>query len=124
LPVIMDSGSDITLISLDTLATLSPRPKPKTGEEIELGQVSGKMKIDSYVELPIYFPTKKGPILLNVEAYVVKGMAPAFIFGNDFAEQYRISIERSEKGTHVVFGDTGRKIRASDSTYSTEDLHV
>jgi hypothetical protein len=59
--IIVDSGSDITLISLDTLSRLSPRPKPKIGEEIELGQISGKLKISTYVELPIYFRTDQGP---------------------------------------------------------------
>jgi hypothetical protein len=79
--IIVDSGSDITLISLDTLSKLSPRPKPKIGEEIELGQISGKLKISTYVELPIYFRTDQGPVLMNVEAYVVPKMAPSFILG-------------------------------------------
>jgi hypothetical protein len=34
---------------------------------------------------------------MNVEAYIVKGMKPPFILGNDFAEQYKISIERLDK---------------------------
>jgi len=122
--IIIDSGSDITLISLDTLSKLSPRPKPKTGEEIELGQISGKLKITNYVDIPIYFDTKKGPILLLVEAYIVPNMAPPFIIGNDFAEQYKLSILRSEKGTRLIFGDTGRSMNMHSSIYSTEELHA
>jgi Reverse transcriptase (RNA-dependent DNA polymerase)/RNase H-like domain found in reverse transcriptase/Aspartyl protease len=123
MPIIMDSGSDITLISTNALQKMAPRPKPRTGETIELGQVAGKLKINSYIELPIFFITKKGPIRMDVEAYVVSGMSPDFILGNDFAEQYQISIDRSGDGTKVIFGDSGRSMDAKSAVHSTEELH-
>jgi hypothetical protein len=120
--IIVDSGSDITLISLNTLSKLSPRPKPKVGEEIEPGQIPGKLKISTYVELPIYFRTDQGPVLMNVEAYAVPKMAPSFILGNDFTEQYQLLIIRNDKGTRLIFGNSGRSIQMHSSIFSTKDL--
>jgi hypothetical protein len=47
---------------------------------------------------------------LKVEAYVVKGMTSPLILGNDFAEQFEISIIRSKGVTRLKFGDEGGAI--------------
>jgi len=47
--------------------------------------------ISGYVWSRLYFHTPDGPVKINVEAYVVKGMTSPFILGNDFADQYSIS---------------------------------
>lgn len=82
--VIIDSGSDITLISERALAGLSKTLKVKSGQKINLIQVTGTTSIDGYVTLDLFFDTPDGPVKLYVEAYVVKGMTTPFILGNNF----------------------------------------
>ncbi|QRV83884.1 Ty3/Gypsy polyprotein/retrotransposon [Ceratobasidium sp. AG-Ba] len=112
----VDSGSDITLISHKCLTSLLNPPKEKTGQRINLIQVTGKTSITGYVTLPLTFFTKQGPVQMTVEAYVVKGMKVPFILGNNFASQYKISISReSDQGTIVKFGTTSRHVDALDT---------
>jgi len=61
-------------------------PKVKQGQRINLVQVTGNTSISEYVEIDLYFHTPGGPVKINVEAYVVKGMTSPFILGNDFAD--------------------------------------
>ncbi|KAG8942695.1 hypothetical protein FRC03_002928, partial [Tulasnella sp. 419] len=70
--VIIDSGSDITLISSLQLLLISPKPKIKTGQRVHLVQVTGKATISGYIEVPLTYVTPKGPVTIVVEAYVVK----------------------------------------------------
>ena len=91
--IIIDSGSDITLISMNTLNALVEVPKIKKGQKINLVQVTGKASISGYVELDLYFRTKEGPVKIRVEAYVVKGMTTPLILGNDFVDQYSLSVK-------------------------------
>ncbi|KZT28376.1 hypothetical protein NEOLEDRAFT_1031208, partial [Neolentinus lepideus HHB14362 ss-1] len=92
--VIVDSGSDITLISQKVLSSLLNTPRIKTGQKINLIQVTGNAWISGFVMLDLIFPTPEGPVKMNVEAYVVNGMSAPLILGNDFADQYSISILR------------------------------
>ncbi len=92
MPVIVDSGSDITLISQMALQTLTSRPKICMGQKINLIQVTGNSTISGYVNINLFFEMKEGPIKMNVDAYIVNGMTTPFILGNDFADQYSISI--------------------------------
>lgn len=105
--IIIDSGSDITLISADTFNGLESKPKLKTGQKINLVQITGKATINGFIQTIIYFDTDKGPVAMPIEAYVVKGMNADFILGNDFADQYRLSIIRNETGTRLELGDSG-----------------
>ena len=114
-PIIIDSGSDITLISHKTLQTLPVPPKIKTGERVNLIQVTGSATLAGYVSLPISFPTMDGPVILEVEAYVVTGMNTAFILGNDFGDQYQLSILCNEGRSFIVFGDTGQRLEVFSS---------
>ena len=113
--IIIDSGADITLISQSTLTKLKCQPKVKTGQKINLIQVTGSSTITGYVSLPIFFDTTEGPVEINVEAYIVKGMTTPFILGNNFADQYAISVIRSEDSTQIEFGSTGRFINVKNS---------
>lgn len=70
--VIVDSGSDITLISQKTLENLICKPKIRVGQKINLIQVTGTSTISGFVTLDLFFHTKDGPVKINVEAYVVK----------------------------------------------------
>ena len=91
--IIIDSRSDITLISEKALGGPLEGPKIKKGQKINLVQVTGKASISGYVELDLYFRTKEGPVKIKVEAYVVKGMTTPLILGNDFADQYSLSVK-------------------------------
>ena len=121
IPVIVDSGSDITLISYATLQALVNRPKIKAGQRINLIQVTGNSIISGYVVLDLYFHTPQGPVKINVEAYVVKGMSTPFILGNDFADQYSISIIRREGNSYLTFGNSGRELPVENTTSILED---
>jgi hypothetical protein len=91
--MIIDSRSDITLISTKTLDSLSETPKVRKGQKINLVQVTRKASISGYVKLDLYFHTKEGPVKIKVEAYVVKGMTTPLILGNDFADQYSLLVK-------------------------------
>ncbi len=114
--IIVDTGSDITLISHRFWSSMKRPPKEKSGQKINLVQVTGKTSITGYVNVNLTFKTAQGPVKMPVEAYIVKGMKAPFILGNDFANQYRLTISReSDQGTRIVFGNTGRSVQAIES---------
>ncbi|KDR68032.1 hypothetical protein GALMADRAFT_129935, partial [Galerina marginata CBS 339.88] len=116
--IIIDTGSDITLISSSALENLQIKPKIKNGQKINLIQVTGTSSISGFVDLDICFQTEEGPVKITVEAYVVKGMTTPFILGNDFADQYSISVVRRDGNTFLEFGSCGRSIQVENSTGS------
>ena len=77
--------------------------------------MTGKASISGYVEPGLYFGTKEGPVKIKVEAYVVKGMTTPLILGNDFADQYSLSVKRMEGRTFLEFGDSGRSLNIARS---------
>jgi hypothetical protein len=112
---VIDSGSDITLISYDAWKGLKPKtPKMKQGQNVTLIEVTGETQLMGFVKVPIFFETRNGPVKLEVEAYIVKGMATPFILGNDFAYQYNLSIIREDdRSTVLSFGSSGRSCKES-----------
>ena len=116
--LVADSGSDITLISQKALSSMEVPPKIKMGQKINLIQVTGTSKISGYVNLPIFFDSDTGPVQIEVEAYVVKGMTTPIILGNDFADQYSISLIREGSDSFLMFGNTGRKSKIESSVSS------
>jgi|SRR5882762_2967114 len=88
--VIVDLGSDIPIISFKLL--LEMQNPSKIRQRINFVQVTGNTSISGYVEVDLYFHIPDGPVKINVEAYVVKGMTSPFILRNDFADQYSISV--------------------------------
>src|SRR5882672_1689227 len=90
----MPHYTDITLISDKSLAEMQNSTKFRQGQRINLVQVTGNASISGYVDIDLYFHTPEGPVKINVEAYVVKGMSTPFILGNDFADQYSILVIR------------------------------
>ncbi|KAI9069858.1 hypothetical protein FKP32DRAFT_1691241, partial [Trametes sanguinea] len=115
IPIIVDSGSDITLVSQRTLNKLPDSPRVRNGQKVQLVQVTGSATITGYVPLDVYVETKGGMVKMSIEAYVVKGMTTPMILGNDFADQYSISILRGEGETTVTFGDA----RLATTTYNS-----
>ena len=114
--IIVDSGSDITLISEESLSNLLGNYKVKSGQKINLIQVTGTSSISGYVTLEIYFSTNDGKVKITVEAYVVKGMTTPFILGNDFADQYSLSIIHKEGNSYLQLGSSRRIIQVDNST--------
>jgi hypothetical protein len=51
-----------------------------------------------------------------VEAYVVKRMSTLFILGNDFTDQYQLSLIREEGGSFLNFVTSNCRIQVSNST--------
>lgn len=126
--VIVDSGSDITLISQKTLEQMTVLPKIRSGQRINLIQVTGNTTITGYVMLDLYFETEEGLVLIKVEAYIVKGMSALLILGNNFADQYAISLLREEGQSTLLFGKSGRSRQLHNSITTTafvdEDGHA
>ena len=116
--IILDSGLDITLVSAKLLQSLDDPPKPRKGQRISLLQVTGNSFINNFVSLPILVHTDSGPVSVDVEAYVVKNMNTPFLLGNDFVDQYGLSLVREEEGSFVNLGNSGRQIRVVDSVTS------
>jgi len=114
--VIVDSGLDITLISEKALEGLRAKPKVKKGQKIDLIQVTGSTTISGYVTLDLVFHMDDSLVRIVVEVYVVKGMTTPFILGNDFMDQYSISIIRSEGESYLDFGKSGRQLKVNSST--------
>jgi hypothetical protein len=108
--VIVDSGYDITLILFKSLLKMQNPLKIRQGQRINLVQVTRNTSIPGYIEVDLYFHTPDGPVKINVEAYVVKGMTSPFILENDFADQYSILVIRQEGGWNLEFGDSGQRM--------------
>jgi hypothetical protein len=92
-----------------------------------LVQVTRNTSISGYVEVDLYFHTPDGPVKINVEAYVVKGMTSPFILGNDFVDQYLISVIQQEGGCNLEFGDSGQRMVVENSIsppFIDEDGHA
>ncbi|TFY53682.1 hypothetical protein EVJ58_g9320 [Rhodofomes roseus] len=117
--IVVDSGSDITLVSAKTLEAMKVPPKLKTGQKINLVQVTGKAKISGYAPMDLMFNTPSGKLKVPVEAYVVKGMTTPFILGNDFADQYSLSILRNDGKSFVQFGNSGISLETNNSLTSS-----
>jgi hypothetical protein len=58
---VIDSGSDITLISQKALDGLSRPPKVKAGQNIKLIQVTGKSSISGFVTLDLFYHLRRDP---------------------------------------------------------------
>ena len=117
--VIIDSGSNISLISSQLIPQIQPTPKIKTGQKIKISQVTGWSSTDEYVNIDLYFDMEDGPVKLNLEAYVVKDMNAPIILGNEFADQYSLSIIWNEEGTTLQLGTSGRSISLTNSVESS-----
>ena len=90
-------------------------------------QVTGVSKISRLVTLPVFFDTNEGPVQVDIEAYMVKGMTTPLILDNDFADQYSISLIRDGSNSYLTFGDTGsctQIVKSVGSSFVTEEGHT
>lgn len=121
--IIIDTGSDITLISHKFWSSMKQAPKEKAGQKVGLVQVTGKTSTNGYVNTNLTFETVEGSVKMQVEAYIIKGMKAPFILGNDFASQYKLSVNRDFTPSRIIFGSTGRYVEVIESatTPRTDD---
>jgi hypothetical protein len=117
--MVVDSGSNISLISSRLLESMNPRPKEKSGQSIKINQVTGRSSTDKYVPITTYFETPKGLVSMDIDAYIVKDMNAPLILGNDFVDQYSLSILRENGTTSLKLGNTGRTIPLDSSVESS-----
>ena len=89
--------------------------KLQQGQRVNLVQVTGNASISGYVDIDLYFHTPDGPVKINVKAYVVKGMSTPLILGNDFTDQYSISVIRQEGSCTIEFGDSNQRMAVNNS---------
>src|ERR1700683_5518775 len=125
--VIVDSVSNITLISQKSLTEMQNPAKLKQGQRINLVQVTGNTSTSGYVNINLYFHTPDGPVKINVEAYVVKGMSTPFILGNDFADQSSILVIQQEGACFIEFGDSDQRMPVNNLVsppFINEDGHA
>ena len=116
--VIIDSGSNISLVSTKLLAHIQPPPKPKEGQHIRINQVTGRSSTTQYVPLKLFFETDNETVSLEIQAYIVKDMNAPLILGNDYADQYSLSILREDGTTSLKLGNSGYTIPLDSSVDS------
>ncbi|TFY76619.1 hypothetical protein EWM64_g7393 [Hericium alpestre] len=103
----LDFCTDVTLMSSEFYRSLLHPPKLRQGLHIQLVQltVDGGVKAEGFVCVPIFFPSREGPLLrIMVEAYVVPKMTVPLLLGEDFHLTYEIAVARNlDMGTIVSF---------------------
>ena len=117
--IVINSGSNITLVSTKLLDQLPTLPKPKEGQSIKINRVTRQSSTSQYVTLYIHFETSGKSVSVRLEAYIVKDMNAPIILGNDFADQYSLSILRENGTTSLKLGDSGYSIPLDSSVNSS-----
>jgi len=74
---------------------------------------------NQYISLDLYFKTSPDPAVLCLEAYIVKDMNALLILGNDFTDQYSLSIICNNGMTSLKLGDSGYFIPLDSSVNSS-----
>jgi hypothetical protein len=73
-PMVINSGSNITLISSRLIEHLLPPVRMKEGQSIKINQVTRRLTTNQYLPLKVHFSTSEGPIAMDLKAYLVKDM--------------------------------------------------
>jgi hypothetical protein len=111
----LDSCADITLISEETHAVLTHPPRIRQGHRMSLAQLTDKgTTIKGYTKLPIIMRTMSGElIMLEAEAYVVKGMTVPILLGEDFQINYELGVIRNvETGSKIIWRNLPYEVEA------------
>lgn len=109
-PITFDSGSNITLISQAHYDSLNPKPLKMKGHNITIIQVTGQSSVNKFITVPVIFDTNQGPVEMLVEACIIEGTSTAFILGNNFRNQYQLSLLQQKDGVFIGLGNTGRNV--------------
>ncbi|QRW10607.1 Retrovirus-related Pol polyprotein from transposon [Ceratobasidium sp. AG-Ba] len=108
--IIFDSGSEITLISEKLYKSLNPKPAVHIGQGVHIIQVKGNTETKNYITVPLTFETPQGQVEMLVDAYIVPDMTTGFLLGNDFSNQYQLSLIRESNHSYVKAGSSYRQI--------------
>ena len=73
--------------------------------------------------LELFFETDQQTVSMGLEAYIVKDMNTPLILGNNFADQYSLSIIWDNSNTSLKLGDSGCAIPL-DSLVESSYLNV
>ena len=84
-----------------------------------MNQVTRWSSTSQYVTLDLYFETYGNPVSIKLEAYVIKDMNAPRILGNDFTDQYSLSILRENDTTTLRLGYSGYSIPLNSSINSS-----
>ena len=117
--IVINSGSNISLVSSKLLDQLPAPPKPKEGQNIKINQVTGRSSTSQYVILDIHFETSGNPVSVRLEAYIIKDMNTPIILGKDFTNQYSLSIIRENGMMSLKLGNSGYSIPLDSSVDSS-----
>ena len=75
------------------------------------------------MSLELYFETKESLVSIKVKAYIVKDMNAPIILGNNFADQYSLSIIQEDGTTRLRLGTSSQTI-SLDSSVDSAYLEV
>jgi hypothetical protein len=112
----LDSCADISLISEEFHSSLKKSPPIREGHRMSLAQLTDKgTTIKGYCKLKILMKTTSGDwLVLEAEAYVVKGMSVPILLGEDFQLNYELGVSRNvESSTKILFRDSPYEVEAS-----------
>ncbi|QRV79983.1 ATP-dependent DNA helicase PIF1 [Ceratobasidium sp. AG-Ba] len=96
--IIFDSGSEITLMTVHI------------GQGVRIIQVKGNTETKNYITVPFTFETPQGQVEMLVDAYIVPDMTTGFLLGNDFSNQYQLSLIRESNHSYVKAGSSNQQI--------------
>jgi len=117
--IIINSGSNISLILSKLLERFNPPLRLKEGQNIKIDQVTGWSSTNQYIPLDLYFKTSPDLVVLHLEAYIIKDMNAPLILGNNFTNQYSLLIIWDNSLTSLKLGDLGYSIPLDSSVDSS-----
>jgi hypothetical protein len=103
-------------MSEDYLHSLKNRPIVHEGRKMSLAQLTDVgTSIRGYVRVEVLTLSKTGDLLsVEVEFYVVKNMSIPLLLGEDFQQNYEITVSRNvERGTTIRFGAHPYEVEAT-----------
>ncbi|KZT32355.1 hypothetical protein SISSUDRAFT_965942, partial [Sistotremastrum suecicum HHB10207 ss-3] len=119
----LDSGADLSLMSENYYRSLVSPPPLRKGFKLKLLQLtSSETRVLGYVNTKIYINNSKNQrVSLDVEAYVVTGMTVPVLLGEDFHENYSLTVQRKlDSPTTIKVGSSPHTFFASPSSRAPE----
>ena len=95
--------------------------------KLKLWALTNNVRILGYVNLTVLMATKEGKVLeFEEEAYVVPGMNVPILLGEDFQDNYNVSIHRDEGEVSLSLKRDGVEhfVAASNSTMVDKGFEV
>lgn len=119
----LDSCAEVTLASHELYLTLPNRPALKKGMKLKLWALTNQVRILGYIDLSIFVRTSDGRTLEFVEeVYIVPGMNVPILLGEDFQDNYDLSIIRSRGSVTVSLQANGEDLLIPASNTNSAQL--